>query len=100
MSNFSEEDTRSLEKLTRIRLSDDEKAVLVKNLQSILDLLDKLQSIQTDGIEPTYHVLDFMKAPLREDSPKRLLSREAFLENAQAHVGGMIRVPPVIKDEL
>ena len=33
----------------------------------------------------------------REDVVGELLNREAFLANAPSHVGGMIRVPPVIK---
>jgi len=34
---------------------------------------------------------------MREDLVVPTLTREEFLANAPAHVGGMVRVPPVIK---
>jgi Asp-tRNA(Asn)/Glu-tRNA(Gln) amidotransferase C subunit len=38
-----------------------------------------------------------LKSVVRDDEPKDLLPREQFLSNAPDQVGGMIRVPPVLK---
>jgi len=36
---------------------------------------------------------------LREDIPEEPLSRDLFLANAPSQVGGMIKVPPVFKQQ-
>jgi aspartyl-tRNA(Asn)/glutamyl-tRNA(Gln) amidotransferase subunit C len=38
-----------------------------------------------------------MSSILREDEVTETLDRETFLANSPAHIGGMIRVPPIIK---
>ncbi|HCJ83322.1 MAG TPA: Asp-tRNA(Asn)/Glu-tRNA(Gln) amidotransferase subunit GatC, partial [Parachlamydiales bacterium] len=51
------------------------------------------------GVAPCNHVLPQLKNVLREDRAQETLSREEFLKNAPQHIGGMIRVPPVIRME-
>ncbi|MBI3236171.1 MAG: aspartyl/glutamyl-tRNA amidotransferase subunit C [Chlamydiales bacterium] len=42
-------------------------------------------------------VLKGLRNVMRKDEVGTPLSREEFLANAPSHVGGMVRVPPVIK---
>lgn len=86
-----------LTELSRIDCSEEEKDALLKNLQSILDYVELLQEIDTTDVEPCNHVLEHMSNVMREDLVGEILPRETFLANAPSHVGGMIRVPPVLK---
>ena len=38
-----------------------------------------------------------LKNRMREDEVKEVLSREEFLANAPDQIGGMIRIPPLMK---
>ncbi len=97
MTKFDEEELNKLTKLCRIECTDDEKKALYSQIASILDYVKQLDEVDTERAEPCYSVLETSKNVMREDEVGELLSREQFLANAPAHVGGMIRVPPVIK---
>ncbi|MBS3904240.1 MAG: Asp-tRNA(Asn)/Glu-tRNA(Gln) amidotransferase subunit GatC [Simkania sp.] len=95
--DLSEEDIEKLSHLCRIACTPEEKEKLRANLSKILGYVDQLKEIDTTGVPPCNSVLEGMTNPLREDESCDTMSREVFLANAPAHVGGMIRVPPVIK---
>ena len=96
---LNEHELQSLKRLCRLRLSQEEDAKLLLNLQKILTAIATLKEVDTDSIEPCSHVLEEMKAPLREDIPERVLSRDLFLKGAPAKISAMLKVPPVIKEE-
>ena len=96
---MEEEDFIKLTKLCRISCTDEEKAKFLKSLGNILKYIEALQEVNTDNIPPCNTVLDTLSNVMREDIPGEILSRDAFLANAPAHTGGMVRVPPVIKQE-
>ncbi len=96
MHIFDEDTLIRLMKLSRIECSLEEKKLLQKNLSNILNLIKPLEDIDTEGVEPCYRVLETLNNVMREDRVSETLPREAFLANAPSHVGGMIRVPPII----
>jgi aspartyl-tRNA(Asn)/glutamyl-tRNA(Gln) amidotransferase subunit C len=98
MSRFEEKDFLKLTKLCRIDCTEEEKKKLLHSLQDILAYIDQLKEVDTEGVNPCNHVIETINNVMREDVVGELLSRELFLANAPAHVGGMIRVPPVIKN--
>lgn len=97
---FDRDQLKNLEKLARIRLSPEEEEKFLTSLKNILAHIEQLKEVNTEGVEPCSHVIEHVQAPLREDEPERLIPREEFLKNAPDHVGGMIKVPKVMKDEL
>lgn len=98
MSDFCEKELKELEKLSRIDLTHEEEQKLVENLKKILDHAEKLQEVDTEGVVSCNYVLqDLQSSVLRTDETGPTLSREEFLSIAPDHVGGMVRVPPVIK---
>jgi len=99
MTKFDKEQLKTLGKLSRIPLSSEEEALLLSNLTKILSYVDKLNEIDTEKTPPCSHVIQNTSAPLRDDEPQRLIPREEFLKNAPDHIGGMIKVPKVIKDQ-
>jgi aspartyl-tRNA(Asn)/glutamyl-tRNA(Gln) amidotransferase subunit C len=97
MAELNEEEFSKLTKLCRIECTEDEKNVLQKQLSGILNYVEQLEEVDTEGVEPCYCVLETVTNVMREDELGETLPRELFLANAPAQVGGMIRVPPVIK---
>jgi aspartyl-tRNA(Asn)/glutamyl-tRNA(Gln) amidotransferase subunit C len=97
MSNLDKETIKKLTRLCRIDCSEEEQEALLRDLQAILGYFEQLQKIDTEHVPPCNHVLEEITNVMREDAIGKTLDREAFLANAPSHIGGMIRVPPVIK---
>ncbi len=97
MTDISKEEVEKLFHLCRIACSEEEKDTLKTHLSRTLAYMEELNAINTEGVEPCYHVLASHKHLLREDCEEELLTREDYLANT-VHVGGLIRVPPVMKE--
>lgn len=97
MAILDEKDLLKLTKLSRIACTDEERKRLLHSLQGILNYVEQLKEIDTEGVTPCSHVLETMANVMRDDVVGELLARELFLANAPAHTGGMVRVPPVLK---
>lgn len=97
MAHLDKQMIEYLSDLSRIDLSEEEQQALLGDLESILTYIDLLSEVDTEGTEPCNHVLADMRNVMREDEIGETMPRETFLNNAPAQIGGMIRVPPVIK---
>lgn len=97
MGKLNKETIKTLTRLSRIDCSEEEQESILKDLEKILAYIDLLQEVDTDGVAPCNQILEDMTCAMRDDVIGETLDRALFLENAPAHVGGMIRVPPVIK---
>ncbi len=97
MVKLDKETIRKLTRLCRIDCTEEEQETLLKDLKKILAYIEQLQEIDTTNVAPCNHVLESMYNVMREDAIGPVLNREDFLGNAPSHIGGMIRVPPVIK---
>ncbi|MES2121182.1 MAG: Asp-tRNA(Asn)/Glu-tRNA(Gln) amidotransferase subunit GatC [Chlamydiota bacterium] len=97
MAALDEKELEKLIHLCRIDCTEEEKKNLHAHLANVLKYVEQLSSVDTEGVEPCYRVNETSSTVTRKDVPGNLLSRERFLANAPSHVGGMIRVPPVIK---
>ena len=96
---LKETELKALERLSRLRLTDQERTKLLTNLQNILNSVAKLNEVDTDNVKECSHVLEDMQAPLREDVSERSFPRELFLSQAPEKIAAMLKVPPVIKEE-
>jgi aspartyl-tRNA(Asn)/glutamyl-tRNA(Gln) amidotransferase subunit C len=97
MEKFDEKELEKLTKLCHIDCTEEEKKALHNQLTNFLKYVEQLDEVDTQGVQPCYRVLETLTNVMREDEVGELLSRELFLANSPAHVGGMVRVPPVIK---
>ena len=97
MTQLNEEQLTKLTKLCRIECSEEEKAKLLTNISKILSYIDLLGELDTQDVPPCIHVIEEIANVTRDDIVGPTLSRETFLSNAPSHIGGMIRVPPIIK---
>ncbi len=85
-----------LEKLARLKLSEPEREKLNTDLQSILNMVDKLRELPTDGVEPLVYMNDQGNV-WRDDVVGEQLPVEQALQNAPKQDGEFFRVPKVIE---
>lgn len=97
MSDLHKENLKFLSQLCRIQLTEEESAALYTDLKKILDYADQLQEVDVSDLSPYSHMEEQGIGSLREDVIGEILPRETFLANSPDQVGGMIRVPPIIK---
>ena len=82
--------------LARIELKSQELEKLSKQLQDIINFIDKLKEINIKDIVPTSHILPINNV-LRDDLPAKSLSSHKALENAPQRQGNFFSVPKVIE---
>jgi aspartyl-tRNA(Asn)/glutamyl-tRNA(Gln) amidotransferase subunit C len=96
---LTEKEVRYVADLANLKLSETEVESMVQQLSSILDHMEGLRDIDTEGIEPMRQVLfpGNDADTLREDQPSRCLTNEQALANAVYPAQGYFRVPRVIE---
>ena len=82
--------------LARLRFSEEEKDKITTQLNEILMYIDKLNQVDTSGIEPTTHAINLNNA-FRDDEVKQSLGRDLALSNAPDEGRNSFRVPKVIE---
>lgn len=82
--------------LSRIELAQEELGKLSRQLEAILDFIDKLKELNIEGIQPTSHILALDNI-FREDKLRASLSNEDTLLNTPAKRNGFFVVPKVIE---
>ncbi len=82
--------------LARLHFNDEQLEMFVNQLNSILDYFDKLQDLDTSGIEPTSHVVAIQNA-FRNDEVKSFADKDLLLQNAPSKENKFFKVPKVIE---
>jgi aspartyl-tRNA(Asn)/glutamyl-tRNA(Gln) amidotransferase subunit C len=82
--------------LARIRVTEDEKEQLAHELSRILDWVEQLGEIETEGVEAMSSVAE-MTLPLREDRVGDGERRDDILANAPEAAHGFFAVPKVVE---
>jgi aspartyl-tRNA(Asn)/glutamyl-tRNA(Gln) amidotransferase subunit C len=86
---------RTIGKLSRIELTDEEVPRLAGELGAIIEYFDKLQQLDTDGVEPMPHAIE-LRNVLAADELGESLDPDEALANAPARDGDYFKVPKVI----
>jgi aspartyl-tRNA(Asn)/glutamyl-tRNA(Gln) amidotransferase subunit C len=81
--------------LARLALTADEREQMVRQLSAILDYVDLLRRVPTDGVEPLAHPLPVQNV-FRPDEPAPSLPVDAALANAPDRQGDFFGVPAVL----
>ena len=89
-------DVEKVAGLARLGLTPEEKAKLGGQLNDILVYMEKLDELETSGIEPLAHILPLQNV-LREDRVREGLSQEQALRNAPEKKDGLFKVPLVLE---
>lgn len=94
--SVSPEQVRHIANLARIAISDEEVERLVPELNNILDWVEQLGEVDTDGVEPLTAVIE-QKLRLRDDKVTDGDCRDEVLKNAPEAEHGFFAVPKVIE---
>jgi aspartyl-tRNA(Asn)/glutamyl-tRNA(Gln) amidotransferase subunit C len=89
-------DVEHIAHLARLRLSEAEKEKFGVQLSSILAYVEKLNELDTSGVEPTSHVLAIGNV-MRDDALRPSLSADEALLNAPDRADNFYRVPKIIE---
>jgi len=79
-------------RLARLELSEEDVERMAGELSNILEHVERISSLDLDGVEPTTHVV-VLENVLRADEPRPSLPRETALEQAPDPADGAFRVP-------
>lgn len=98
MAKISKTDVEYVAGLAQLTLDEPTKERLVAEMGEILGYMDKLNELDTTGIEPMMHVQE-MTNVFREDVVTPSLPRESALANAPKTDGEYFLVPRILDTE-
>ena len=83
-------------KLSQLNLNKEAKIKMEKDLNKILDFVDKLNNLNTDNVEPLVYINEEVNK-LRKDEVGNHLKKENALKNAADKDSDYFKVPRVVK---
>jgi len=89
------DDVRWVAHLARLELPAAEVEALARDLSAILDYVQQLQQVNTDGVAPLAHAVELTNV-FRADEPAPSLPVDAALANAPQRQGDYYAVPAVL----
>ena len=90
------DDIKAIAKLARLKIDEADVPGYATNLSNILDLVEQMNSVDTEGVVPMSHPLDVVQR-LREDEVTESDQRDEFQQVAPATQDGLYLVPKVIE---
>jgi aspartyl-tRNA(Asn)/glutamyl-tRNA(Gln) amidotransferase subunit C len=89
-------DVGYVSELARLELSAEEKALFQPQLEGIVKYVEKISSVDVEGVPPTMHGREIVNA-LREDEVRPSMPREGALSNAPARTGDEFMLPKIVE---
>jgi aspartyl-tRNA(Asn)/glutamyl-tRNA(Gln) amidotransferase subunit C len=96
---LSRDDILKLARLSRLKLSEDELSQYQKEISSILDYVEQLDSVDVKGLTPTYQVTGLTSKganATREDKVIPQVEQKELFKNLPSTEGGHIKVKRMI----
>ena len=93
--SIDKQDVQKIAHLARLALSEDDAEQYQHSLSSVLSLVEQMQTVDTDGVEPLSNPLESTQR-LRDDVVTEGNRRDDFLANAPLSEAGLFLVPKVI----
>ena len=90
------EEVRWVMHLARLELSQTELETMTRQLSAIIDYVNQLQQVNTEGVEPLAHPLPIHNV-FRDDASAPSLPVDAALANAPDRRGNFYGVPAVLE---
>jgi aspartyl-tRNA(Asn)/glutamyl-tRNA(Gln) amidotransferase subunit C len=93
-------DVQYVADLAHLELTADERIRMERDLNSILDYIDRLNELDTSNVSPMAQVAQLSPmadAHWRDDQPRPSLERQQALRNAPQATEAFFRVPKVIE---
>ncbi|QNJ05096.1 aspartyl-tRNA(Asn)/glutamyl-tRNA(Gln) amidotransferase subunit C [Synechococcus sp. MEDNS5] len=97
MSNITADDVRKVAHLARLDLPEDTIATYTGQLERILDYVDQLQAVNTEGVPATTRAVEVVNVT-REDTVEATEVRDDLLNQAPLREGDFFRVPKILAE--
>jgi len=97
MSKISSDDVRKVALLARLALPEEKIATYTGQLERILEYVNQLEAVDTEGIPPTTRAVEVVNVT-RADVVTPTSVREELLDEAPQREGDFIRVPKILVD--
>lgn len=85
-----------LSELAKLQPGDEERERIKKDLGKILSFVEKMEELDTEGVEPLRHVLDESADP-RPDEIRDEVDQQEALKNAPERDSDYIKVPKFVR---
>jgi len=92
------EQVRKVANLARLELSEDEQQQFTGQLNGILEYVQQLNELETDGVAPTTRAIEVSNIT-RPDEVEVFAEREAILESAPDREEDFFRVPKIMSGD-
>jgi aspartyl-tRNA(Asn)/glutamyl-tRNA(Gln) amidotransferase subunit C len=92
---ITRDEVRHVTRLARLKLSEEQEGQLTAQLNNVLEYMERLNELNTEGVEPTFHTSSLQNA-FREDEVRPSLPKEISLDNAPKKTESFFVVPKVI----
>lgn len=83
--------------LARLHFEGEEKERIKNDLNRILGFMEKLNELDTEGVEPLIYLSEEINV-LRDDVAKRTITQQEALKNAPQRDSDYFKVPKVLKN--
>ncbi len=87
-------DVEHVARLARLELTDSEKETFTHQLGDVLLHVEKMNEVDTEGVEPMNHPIDFSNV-MREDKKIYENTRDELMQNAPDVEGEFFKVPKI-----
>jgi aspartyl-tRNA(Asn)/glutamyl-tRNA(Gln) amidotransferase subunit C len=94
---IDEAQVRKAAKLSRLEVTESEVDEFAGQLSAILEYVEKMNRLDTDGVEPLAHCLPISNV-FREDAVRESLGTEETLANAPDRDSDFFKVPKILED--
>lgn len=92
---ISEEQVKHVAKLAKLSFSDDELHEFTSQLGKIIDMVETLEEVDTEGVPFTSNVAETINV-MREDISAEGWNRQELMRNVPESEDGFIKVPAII----
>jgi len=92
---IEKKDVEYVAKLAKLELSEEQKGLFLKQLNDILSYFKKLNELDTEQVEPTFHI-SISSSPFHEDILKPSLPQKVVMDLTQNKQDGYFKVPKIL----
>ena len=85
-----------LARLSKLKFNEDEMKLISNDLSKMLDFINQLQDLDTEGIDPLIHMNEEINN-WREDKVQGMISQEEALSNSPVKDGTYFKLPKVLE---
>lgn len=96
MSTITNDDVRHLAQLSSLQMSDAEVESLRADIEKIINYINQLDNLDTDGVEPTYQVTGLQNVWRDDEIIDSSVSRRQLLALAAEQSDNCVKVPKVL----